>query len=78
MLYLVVHKMETILTICHQTHLAGQVSCLSDSNEVWSDKLSDQNIRREPKGLSCICLVDCESDHDVRSISIWSDIREDH
>ena len=50
MLYLVVHKMETILTICHQIHLAGQVSCLSDSNEVWSDKLSDQKIRREPKG----------------------------
>ena len=27
---------------------------------VWSDRMSDQRIRREPKGLSCICLVDCE------------------
>ena len=42
--------------------------CLSDNNEVWSDRLSDQRIRREPKGLSCICLVDCESDPYVRSI----------
>ena len=49
-------------------HLSGQVSRLSDNNEVWSNRLSDQRIRREPKGLSCICLVDCESDHDVRSI----------
>ena len=39
-----------------------------DNNEVWFDILSDQRIRREPKGLSCMCLVDCESDHDVRSI----------
>ena len=30
--------------------------------------LSDQIIRREPKGLSCIGLVDYESDHDLRSI----------
>ena len=42
--------------------------CLSDNNEVWSDRLSDKRIRREPKGLSCICLVDCESDPYVRSI----------
>ena len=39
-------------------HLSGQVSCLSDNNE---DILSNQRVRREPKGL-------CESDHDVRSI----------
>ena len=48
--------------------LLGQVLCLSDSNEVWSDRLSEQRIGREPKGSSCMCLVDCESDHDVRSI----------
>ena len=47
--------------------LKYQVPCLSDSSEVWSDKLSDQRIMREPKGLSCICLVYCKSDHDVRS-----------
>ena len=41
---------------------------LSDNNEVWSDNLSDQRIRRGAKGSSCICLVYCESDHDVRSI----------
>ena len=41
---------------------------MSDNSEVWSDRLSDQRIRREPKELSCICLVDYESDHDVRSI----------
>ena len=42
-------------------HLSGQVPCLADNDEVWSDKLSDQRIRREPNGLSYICLVDCES-----------------
>ena len=47
-------------------HLSGQIACLSDNNEVWSDSLSDQIIRREPKGLSCICLVDCESDHECQ------------
>ena len=45
-----------------------QVSNLSDNSEVWSDILSDQRIRREPKGLTYVCLVDCQSDHDVRSI----------
>ena len=35
-------------------------------SEVWSDRLSEQRIRREPKGLSCICLVDCESDHECQ------------
>ena len=61
-------------------YFLGRLLCLLDSNEVWSDKMSDQSnevwsgrmldqrIRREPNGLSCICLVDCESDHDVRSI----------
>ena len=44
----------------------GQIACLSDNNEIWSDRLSDQIIRREPKGLSCICLVDCESDHECQ------------
>ena len=24
--------------------------------EVWSDRLSDQRMRREPKGLTCVCL----------------------
>ena len=43
-------------------HLPGQIACLSGNNEVWSHKLSDQIIRREPKELSC--LVDCESDHE--------------
>ena len=41
--------------------LPDQVSYLSDNNEVWSDRLSHQRIRREPKGLNCICLVDYES-----------------
>ena len=63
---------------CHRI-FAGRLLCLSDSNEVWSDRISDQRIRRGPKGLSCICLVDCESDHDVRSIlCVWSDITEAH
>ena len=35
--------------------------CLSDNNEVWSDRLLDQ----EPKGLSCMGLVDCESDYGI-------------
>ena len=39
-------------------YLPSQIASLSDNNEVWSDRLSDQRIRREPKGLSCICLVD--------------------
>ena len=43
-----------------------QIACLSDNNEVWSDRLSDQRIRRESTGLSCICLVDCESDHECQ------------
>ena len=47
-------------------HLPDQIACLSDNNEVRSDRLSDQRIRREPKGLSCICLVDCESDHECQ------------
>ena len=47
-------------------HLPGQIACLSDNNEIWSDRLSDQIIRREPKGLSCICLVDCESNHECQ------------
>ena len=34
------------------------------------DGLSDQRIRREPIGLSCICLMDCESNHDVKSFNI--------
>ena len=46
-------------------HLPGQVACLSD-DEVWSDRLSDQLIRREPKGLNCLRLVDCESDHEYQ------------
>ena len=36
--------------------------------KVWSDRLSDQRIRREPNELSCTYLVDSESNHDVRSI----------
>ena len=52
-------------TAYHQTGIQG----LSDNNEVWSDILSDQRIRRESKGLSCICLVECKSDHDVRSMT---------
>ena len=57
-------KTVIIITACCQDYLSGQVSCLSDSNEVWSDKLSVQK-RREPEG---VCLVERESDHDVRSI----------
>ena len=38
------------------------------NSEVRSDRLSDQRIRREPKGLSYICMLNYESDHDVRSI----------
>ena len=34
------------------------VSGLSDNNEVWSDRLSDQD-----KGIS---LADCESDHECQ------------
>ena len=39
---------------------------MSDQFCVWSDIMEDQIIRREPKGLSCICLVDCESDHECQ------------
>ena len=62
-------------------HLSSQVLCLTDNNEAWSDKLSNQRIKRDPKGLSCICLVDFESNHDVKSVisqySVQSDIMED-
>ena len=50
---------------------------MSDNNEAWSDILSDQRIRREHKGLSCTCLVECESDHDVRHLCEYSDIIDD-
>ena len=42
-----------IITACQQT-LPGQVAILYN-NKVWSDILSDQRMRRDPKGLSCIC-----------------------
>ena len=53
---------ETIITICHWI-FARQIACLSDNNEVWSDKLSDQRIRRKPKGIE---LMDCQSDHECQ------------
>ena len=56
----------TIVTRDNYSIITGQIACLSDNNEVWSDRLSDQIIRREPKGLSCICLVDCESDRECQ------------
>ena len=56
------------LSVIVVIHLSGQVSSLSGNNEVWSDRLSDQRIRREPKGLCGVCLVGCKSGHDVRSI----------
>ena len=40
-------------------------------------KQSDQRIRRKPKRLDCICLVGCESNRNVKSIMVWSDIMED-
>ena len=39
------------MAVCHQT-FARPHSIFSDNNEVCSDRLSDQRIRREPKGLS--------------------------
>ena len=61
-----VHTMHDISDNYNSRHLSGQIACLSDNNEVWSDRLSDQIIRREPKGLSCIRLVDCESYHECQ------------
>ena len=54
--------------------LSSQASYLSDSNEVWSDKVvrSKNNER-----IELYMLVDCESDHNVRLIIVWSDIMED-
>ena len=34
-------------------HLPGQISCLSGSSEVGSDRFSDQTIRREPAIYVC-------------------------
>ena len=45
-------------------HLSGQNHVCQT---IWSDIVRSKT-RRKPKGLSCICLVDCESDHDVRSL----------
>ena len=47
---------------------------LPDSNKIWSDGLSDQIIRREPKGLSWWTV---RVTMNVRSICVWSDIMED-
>ena len=51
--------------IVYHLTFVWQISCLLGNNEIRSERLSDQIIKREPKGLSCMC---CESDHDVSSI----------
>ena len=51
--FLTAFMYNDVITVCHET-LVRPNACLSDNNEVWSDRLSDQRIRREPKGLRCI------------------------
>ena len=45
-------------------HQLVEIACLSDNNEVWSDRLSDQIMSL--KDLAVYVLADCDSDHECQ------------
>lgn len=55
-------KYKVKIAICHWT-FARPTTCLSDNNEVWLDRLSDQSVRSKNKDdkkliiVSEVCLL---------------------